>query len=189
MTMFSRTLRFSALLALLVSVFFSTSCGEGGLASFTFTETSQEVKVAGSGLGGSCPPALGDLCFTEALRLNINLDQELEARDAGPADGVFLDELDLEITDTEQPSGDTDNFDFLDSLTIYANADGLERTQVAIIESVPDGRQTISLQTDDDVNLKPFIEAGMTLESEVEGRPPEDDTSLQAVTTIRVELL
>lgn len=159
------------------------SCGEGGIGSFTFEEQSQEVVVEGSALNQLPLNPFG------GLKLNINLDQELQARDAGPAEGVFLQELKLSITGTKMPQGDTDNFNFLDSVTIYADADGLERKQVATLQDVPQNKQQISLNTESSTNLKPYVEAGMTLEAEADGSVPDDDTSLRALATIRVELL
>jgi hypothetical protein len=84
---------------------------------------------------------------------------------------------------------DTDNFNFLDKLEIHANADGLDKKLVAIIEDVPQDVQSISLNTEDNVNLKPYVEQGMRLEASAEGNVPDDDTSLEAVATIRVEVL
>lgn len=162
----------------------ASGCGDS-LASFTFTEDSQEVVVQGSALG-QLPV---DNPFGEALKLNINLDQQLEAHDATGASGVFLQGLELRITDTKQPEGDTDNFDFLDSLKIYASADGMDRKLVAEISDVPQGKQKISLDTKDNVDLKPYVEKGMKLAAEAQGSPPDDDTSLKAVATVRVEIL
>jgi hypothetical protein len=158
-------------------------CSGCGLDSFTFEEESQEVVIDGSALNQLPVNPFG------GLDLNIDLDQELEARDAGPADGVFLQDLKLSITDTKMPEGDTDTFNFLDSLTIYANADGLDKKQVAILSEVPQDQQQITLNTDSGINLKPYIEAGMTLQAEADGSVPDDDTSLKALVTILVDLL
>ncbi|MFW6054034.1 MAG: hypothetical protein ACOC9J_04405 [Persicimonas sp.] len=163
----------------LASLLFGSGCGD--LGSFTFTETSQEVTVQGSGL--SQLPV--DNPFGEALRLNIDLDQELEKQDAEGAEAVYLEGLDLRITE----DSDGRDFDFLDQLTFYANADGLDKRQVAIIEDVPSGQSRISLDTDDSVNLKPYIEEGMRLEAEAEGSVPDDDTTLEAIAAIRVKVL
>lgn len=174
-----------ALIALFTMSLLIASCGEGGLGSFTITETSQEVTVDGSALGGL--PVNNP--FGEALQLNINLEQELQQRDATGATGVFLQDLDLEITNAAMPEGDNDNFNFLNSLEIHANADGLEKKLVAIIEDVPEGKKKISLDTKSNVNLKPYVERGMKLQATAQGSTPDDDTSLRAVATIRIEVL
>jgi hypothetical protein len=183
--MYSKLQRLSLFCVIILSGALLASCGEGGLGSFTFTETSQEVTVEGSGLN-QLPV---DNPFGEALNLDIDLDQELNARDATGASGVFLQDLELRITDTEMSGDDTDNFNFLDKLEIHANADGLDKKLVAIIEDVPQDVQSISLNTEDNVNLKPYVEQGMRLEASAEGNVPDDDTSLEAVATIRVEVL
>jgi hypothetical protein len=181
--MYSTTRRLASLCLVGLLTALLVSCGDIG--SFEFTETSQEVTVEGSAL--SQLPV--DNPFGEALKLNIDLDQELEARDATGASGVFLERLDLRITGTEMPEGDTDNFNFLDSLEIYANADGLDKKRVAIIEDVPQDKQRISLDTDSGVDLKPYVEQGMRLEATAQGSVPDDTTSLEAIATIRVEVL
>lgn len=163
----------------LLGLLFGSACGD--LGSFTFTETSQAVTVQGSGLG-QLPV---DNPFGEALRLNVNLDQELEKQDADGAKAVYLDGLDLRITE----DSDGRDFDFLDQLTFYASAEGMDKRQVAIIEDVPNGQSRISLDTDDNVNLKPYVEEGMRLEAEAEGSVPDDDTTLEAIATIRVKVI
>jgi hypothetical protein len=173
------------LLALLVSTFAATGCGDNGLGSFTFTEDSQEVTVQGAGtLGGVLPDEA-----LSVFKLNINLEQELEERDAKGAKAVYLTDLKMQITDTEQPEGDSDNFDFLDAITINVTADGQQARQLATLDPVPDGQSTISLNVDDDIDLKPYIEAGMNLQTDASGSRPADDTSLKVIATIRVRVL
>ncbi len=173
-----------AVLAAVVLTAFVSGCGDG-LVSFTFSQDSQEVTVQGSGLGQL--PIKNP--FGEPLKLNINLQQQLNKHDASGASGVFLQDLKLKITDTKMPPGDTDNFNFLDSLNIYASAKDMDRKLVATIKDVPRDKQTISLNTKDKVNLKAYVEKGMKLEAEASGSVPDDDTSLKAVATIRVEVL
>ena len=159
-------------------------CGDG-LGSFSFTEESGETVVEGEGALGSVLPN-GAL---DVFRLDINLEQELEKRDAKGAKAVYLTDLELQITDTEQPSGDSDNFDFLDSITIDVAADGQETRQLAVLDPVPEGQTTVALDVDDTIDLKPYIESGMRLETNASGNRPEDDTSLKVVATIRVQVL
>lgn len=172
------------MLAVFCAALLCVSCGDG-LASFTISETSQEVTVEGSTLGGL--PVQNP--FGEALQLNINLEQELQRRDATGASGVFLQDLDLKITDSAMPEGDSDNFNFLSRLEIYASADGLDKKLVAIIEDVPQDQQKISLDTKSNVDLKPYVEKGMKLQATAQGSAPDDDTSLQAEATIRIKVL
>ncbi|MGM0558006.1 MAG: hypothetical protein ACQEVA_16595 [Myxococcota bacterium] len=173
------------LLGLLTLALTSLGCGGGGIGSFTFTEDSQEVTVEGAGtLGGVLPDEA-----LSVFKLNVDLEQELEKRDAKGAKAVYLTDLQMQITDTEQPEGDTDNFDFLDAITIDVAADGQETRQLATLDPVPTGQTTITLDVDDGIDLKPYIEAGMNLDTNASGSRPADDTSLKVVATIRVKVL
>jgi hypothetical protein len=174
--------RILCVVALLVASLASTGCGDIG--SFTFTEDSQEIVVEGSSLGGVLPESA-----LSVFQLNINLEQELEERDADGAKAVYLTDLELQITDTEEPEGDTDNFDFLNSITIDVAADGLDTRQLAVRDPVPEGQRSVALDVDDDIDLKPYIEEGMSLQTDASGSQPPDDTSLKVVATLRVKVL
>ena len=177
----SRSTWTTCLLALLVTLL--AGCGDN-LGSFTFDEESQEVVVEGSNVPVDLP---GNAL--SVFKLNVNLEHELEKRDAKGAKAVYLEALALKITDTEVGSDDTDNFDFLDNVTIYVNADGQERKQLAILDPVPEGQQRVSFDVDSSIDLKPYIQEGMNLETEATGNKPEDNVSFKAVTTIRVDVL
>jgi hypothetical protein len=155
--------------------------GCSDLVSFSFTETSQNITVEGSALG-QLPV---DNPFGEAIKLDIDLEQELEAQDATGAKSVHLEGLVLQITS----DSDGENFNFLEELELFANADGLERKSVAFIDDVPRDTGRISLQTDSGIDLKPYVEEGMRLEAEARASSPDEDTVFQAIATIRVYLL
>ena len=76
----------------------------------------------------------------------------------------------------------------MESITLYANADGEERQRIAWKDPVPE-KDEFSFQTDPNVNLKPYIEKGMKLETEASGNRPDDDTSMKAEITLRVKTL
>ena len=168
---------------LIVTIGLLVGCGENA-GSFTFEEESQEVTVEG---GGPLVDLPGNAL--SVLKLNVDLEQQLEAHDADAAKAVYLEALVLEITDTEVGENDTDNFDFLDDVTIYVSAEGLERKQLAIVDPVPEGKQSVSFDVDSSIDLKPYIEEGMNLETEATGNRPEDNVSFKAVSTIRVDVL
>ena len=163
--------------------------GCDNIGSVTFTETSQEAVVDGGGLGSALP--VNDLL--PPMRLNVNLEEELDQQDAGPAEAVYLEALSLQITDTARPEGDTDDFDFIDEVEVYVESrqddSELERRRVATLSDVPEGATTVDFQTDSDVDLKPYIEQGVLLVTEGSGEVPDDDTSFEAVVTMRAELL
>lgn len=155
--------------------------GCSDLVSFSFTETSQPITVEGSPLGHL--PVENP--FGEAIKLDIDLEQELEAQDATGAKSVHLEGLVLRITS----DSDGETFNFLDELELFANADGLERQPVAFIDEVPRDAGRISLETNSGVDLKPYVEEGMRLEAEARASSPDQDTAFQAIATIRVYVL
>ena len=162
----------------------ATALGCNGVITFTIDEESGEQTVE-----GSSNPLDSFIPFDSPFSFNVNLEQQLEKRDAKGAKEVRLETLDLVVTDTEMQGDDTDNFDFLDSITFYVDADGLERRKLAWRDSVPEGKQRLSMQVDDSIDLKPYVEKGMTLETDAEASPPEDDTSIKGEITIWVKAL
>lgn len=177
------------LLVLLTSL---TACGgTGGLGSFTITEESQESVVQGGGGG-----ILGMLPFNNffpPLQLNIDLQSELDARDAGPAKAIYLDRLRVVTTPTEQPQGDADNFDFVDEITVFVESTksntALQKVQIAEIKMVPAGATTMEFSVDRSVNLKPYVEEGIRLTTQGKGEQPPDNVSLKAILDLNIDLL
>lgn len=176
----------TAVLMLTLSMVFA--CGED-LGSFDINEKSDEVIVQGG-------PTIIDLPINifPAMAIDINLQQELKAQDASAAKGVFLKDLTLRVTDKSKADAqDVDNFDFVEKVTIYVESTKdnttLKKTKVAEVLMVKDGLQVLPLTVFDDVNLKPFIEEGMRLNSEGTASVPEDDVSLLADVTIKVQVL
>lgn len=152
------------------------SCG--GIGSFSFTEESEETTIEGDRTG-----LLGDAFG--ALDLNVDLEEELEERDAKGAREVNLTGMSLHVTD----DSDGRDFDFLSSLELSADAEGLDEKVVATIDDVPEGQESIDLDTDDEVDLKPYIEEGMSLKTDAEGNIPDEDTTIYAEVTLHVRVV
>jgi len=177
----------AALLALSLA-----ACGSAGIGSFDITEESSEAVI----MGGTSSP-FGDLLPVDNLfppmTLTINLEEELEEQNAEGAKAIFLQDLQMQITDTQQPDGDTDNFDFVDEVNVYVESTKsgttLEKKQIATLKDVPEGQTTVSFTTESDVNLKPYVEEGMKLTTEGSGEVPEDNTSLKAIVTLTIQVL
>ena len=168
------------------------ACGSAGIGSFDVTEESSEAVITG---GGGSP--LGDLLplnnLFPPMTLMISLEEELEEQNAEGAKAIFLQDLEMVITDTEQPEGDTDNFDFVDEVNVFVESTKsgttLEKKQIATLENVPEGQTSVSFTTENDVNLKPYVEEGMKLTTAGSGEVPEDDTSLKAIVTLTIQVL
>lgn len=167
-----------------------TACN-GNFGDVTFTEESQEALVMGA--SGNILSMLPTQNLLPPLRLQIDLEEELQSQDAGPAKAVYLDALSLEITPTAQPEGDTDNFDFIDTVDVYVEStsenSSLQKTKVATLADVPTGQTSVDFNVIEGVDLKPFVEEGIRLTTSGSGEVPPDDTTLKAIVTIRAEIL
>ena len=166
------------------------ACGDEGLVGFTFTEESAEVVVDGR---PAVPLDLPLSDFFPPMRLDVDLQEELASQDTGPASGVFLDALTMEITDAARPDGDEDDFDFIESVDVYVESTmdntSLERRKIASLADVPTDQTSVDFVIEDGVNLKPYVDEGVRLTIDGSGEQPEDDTSLKSVVTLRVTLL
>jgi hypothetical protein len=167
-----------------------SACGDDGLVGFSFTEESAEATVDGR---PAVPLDLPLADFFPPMRLDVDLQEELASRDTGPAKGVFLTDLSMEITDTAVSVDDEDNFDFIDSVDVFVESTmqgtELERRKIATLADVPEGQTTVDFTVEEDVNLKPYVDEGVRLTIEGSGEQPEDDTSLKSIVTLRVTLL
>lgn len=142
----------------------------------TITRAIPEQFVAGNPLSPVLPSGL-----EFPIPLDVDLEAESEAMNAGPVRRVTLESVRLDITETEEPAGDTDDWDFVSSIRVFvessASGSDLPRVQVAELDPTPDGARVLQLQTDTSVNLKPYVEEGARLVAEVSGQAPPDDVS------------
>ena len=164
-----------------------TGCPDG-IGAFSITEESAEAIV----MGAATPIDLPINIFPP-LQLDIDLESELAAQNAGPASGVFLTGLQTVITESSQPEGDADDFDFVESVEVFIESrqedSSLRQRKIAEITSVPDGQTTLDFMVEEDVDLKPYVEEGARLITKGSGEIPPDDTSLKAIVTLRITLL
>lgn len=97
----------------------------------------------------------------------------------------------MNITETLVGEGDEDDFDFLENIEFFvesAKADSdLPRVRVANIDEVPSGVESIQLDTDESVDLKPYAEEGILLTTSGEGTVPPDDVSIKGTVTVTIE--
>ena len=159
--------------------------GCSGIVSFSVGYDVAEQRIEGSPLGG----LLGGVID---IPLDVDLSAETAARDTGPAQHVYLTELALEITPTAEPAGDTDDFDFIDSIEIFVESarsgSTLPRVRVAHSDPVPRGVRRLELAVDD-VDLVEYVREGARLTSSSSGRVPPDDVTLDGHLTLVIEVL
>ncbi len=175
----------------IVLAFVLTGCSTcTGVGDFTVTRETGESIVAGS------TSPLNDLLPVKVipdLDLDFDLEAELARQDAKGAKEVHLNGLVLQITDTRRPDGDEDDFDFLDRIEFrVASADpgsDLEEVVIANLESIPEGVDELELETDSEIDLKPYAEEGIVLTTSGAGSVPPDDVSVRGIVTIEVETL
>ncbi len=182
---------YHALIALALITLPLGGCVDGDLGSFTFTQESEEVVIQGR--AGGLLQMLPINNLFPPMDLPINLEAQLEAQDAGPAKAVYLRALHLQITDTAQPEGDTDDFNFVREVRVFVeptrSGSSLTRRQLAHVVDPGSALTRLDFVVDQNVDLKPYIEQGVRLTTEGRGDSPPDEVSLIAVTTLRVNLL
>src|SRR4051794_35798102 len=97
---------------LAIALLAATGCG---IADFDVTQPIIEQRVQGSAL----PGPLGALF---PLPLSLDLSAKIKQQESGPIDSVTLSSLKLTITMTAEPSGDTDDWSFVDSIDVFVSS-------------------------------------------------------------------
>ncbi|MDB4962013.1 MAG: hypothetical protein JWP01_2012 [Myxococcales bacterium] len=157
-------------LRLILVTIVATGCG---IADFDVVQPIPEQQVQGSGI-----PA--PLAVLFPLPLDLDLSAQIEKQTTGPIDSVTLTSLALTITDTAQPSGDTDDWSFVDEIRVFVKSSkaGTALPRVEIASTVAPGAvTTIDFTVNDDVNLQPYVSEGSVVESSGSGRIPTDNVS------------
>ena len=125
---------------------------------------------------------VGTLGFGNLANLDISSSQEFKSNNVQKRHvaRARLQELKLTITAPKEQ-----NFDFLQSITFFVEAPGLEKKRLAH-RDVPRGARAFTCLIDD-VELAPYVRADrMTITTTVNGHRPGADTTLQADLTINV---
>jgi hypothetical protein len=129
---------------------------------------------------------LGNLAFAGFDGFDISQSQQFENQgySKDQVDSVHMLEMTLTI---RSPAGA--NFDFLDAIRFYAEADGLPRVLVAELDPVPDGASALSLVVSSSVELQPYVIApAMTLTTEADGVRPAEETMVEAEAIFDVDV-
>lgn len=153
----------------------------GGLDEFSITESAQ-TTIQGSALGG----VLGNFAFAGFSSLDISENQTLENQGVkrNQIDSVKVREITMTITDTSRGQ----NFDFLDSIEFYVEAEGLDRKLLASGSNFASGLTTIGLDVRD-VELAAYVsKEAMSITTDTTGNPPAEDTTIEAEMTLDVNV-
>lgn len=164
---------------------FGVSLGACGIADFDIDQPIPEQRIQGS-------PIPSPLQGLFPIPLDLDLSQEIAAQDSGPIDSVTLSSLRLSITDTDRPSGDSDDWAFVDEIHVFVSSskDGTALPRVEIASaSAPGAVETIEFTIAPGVNLKPYIDEGSVVDSEGRGDLPPDAVSYDGLAVFTVHPL
>ncbi|HEY4178216.1 MAG TPA: hypothetical protein VGM90_15320 [Kofleriaceae bacterium] len=160
------------------------------LAGCSITDFDIDQPVPEQHVQGS--PLPGPLATLFPLQLDLDISQKIKAQETGPIDSVTLSSLELNITATDRPSGDTDDWSFVDSVQVFVSSTKsgttLPRVEIAHGDH-PGAVQKFKFVVDGDVNLKDYIDEGSMVESSSSGTAPPDDTSFDGKSTFTVHPL
>ena len=164
------------------------ACTTEDLSGFEIEQQSKRVTV--KGVPGNRPLPVNAI---PSIPLTLDLQSELQAQNSDNAKAVFLRVLVLKITEKSMPEGDEDTFDFVKTIDIYVEPtdpdSALPKVKVADTQTVPKGVQSLTLDVDETVDLKPYIDEGLTFTTQTTGTLPPDDVSMRATVTVRVRIL
>jgi hypothetical protein len=147
--------------------------GCSGVADFDIKQPVPEQQVQGS-------PLPGPLAVLFPLPLDINISQQIKQMETGPIDSVTLSKLTLTLTATDMPSGDTDDWSFVDAIHVFVKSSksGTTLPRVEIANVMAPGKvTTLTFHVETSVNLQPYVEEGSVVEGESSGQLPPDDVS------------
>ena len=160
-----------------------------GLISFDLDQEIAENTVKGIDL---LNPALDANTFFPPMALSLNLDQEIAARETGPASAAYLKAITLEITDTAKSNpSDDDSFDFFQELQIFIEAKdaSLPKKKLAFIKDFSAKSTVLNLGIDESIDLLPYINAGAKISCAAGGLfPPKDDVSYKGKITVTIKI-
>jgi len=143
------------------------------VTDFDIDQPIQEQQIQGSPLPGS-------LALLFPLPLSVDLAAKIQEMETGPIDSVTLSSLELSITDTARPGGDTDDWSFVEEIHVFvsSNKQGttLPRVEIAHVSN-PGAVTTMKFVVDKKVDLDPYVNEGSTVEGESSGTVPMDDVS------------
>jgi hypothetical protein len=160
---------------------FALSFTCSSLDNITVSQSAQTTIPRATILG----ELLGDIGFPGFSSFDLSQSQEFQNQ------GYTKDQIDsvrakrlLLVVDS--PAGG--NFDFLETIAFYAEADGLPRVRIAFLDSVPAGMNQIELDIDD-VELVDYATApSIRVTTEATGSAPDDDTTVTGTIDFDVDV-
>jgi hypothetical protein len=152
-----------------------------GALDFDVSEPIPQQRIPGDPVAAMAGALLGN-AFPTAFNFNIDLKAQQQAHDTGPIDSVHTKSLSLTI-DAMSP---TQNFDWLDEAHISIMANGLPTKEIAHIMPVPKGAKTINFTVDGSVDVKPYIDKGITVSTQATAHATAQDVVFGGTAVFRV---
>ncbi len=166
------------------------AAGVLGLCALTMCDSIDniEVEVGGKGVvpaGTVVDDVLGSLNFDAFQSIDLSAEFENQGVTKDDVDAVHVVDFTLRI---ESPADG--NFDFLTSVSFFAETEGQPRVLIAKLDEVPRGARELPLTVMTGVELKPYVVAPkmrISSEARVSGRP-DDDTTVAADVLLDVDV-
>ena len=137
-------------------------------------EREAEVVIA---RGTVLEDLVGELGFGEFVSMDLANAQELENQGVAPGD---VRDVELVLFELEATAPNGADLSFIDSMQLYAEAPGLPRVLVASASSFPAGQAVVAFDIEP-LDLTDYVVSeSMTLDTEVSGRRPDQDTTVVA---------
>ena len=156
-----------------------------GVADFDIDQMLVEQRVTGS-------PLPGPLAALFPVPLSFDISQKIKEMETGPIDSVTLKSLTLEITATARPSGDTDDWSFVESIRLFVQSTKsgttLPRVEIASIAS-PGAVTTLEFEIVSGVDINPYVNEGSQVDAESSGTVPTDDVTYDGLAVFTVHPL
>ncbi len=151
-----------------------TACGLD-VVEFDVVET--------GGVGGAA------LNFPGMANFSTGLGRALSDKDVDPGDVDSMKVLEVSLRMTSQ-GGLTQDLSFIEDMEFSAEADGLPTARIAFQASIAEGVREVQFQVEDNLELKPYLEAGnMAIQVQATLNPPPPDlVELEVTFKIRVDV-
>lgn len=126
---------------------------------------------------------VGDLGFADFIAMDLTQSTELQNQGVEPGDIV---DVRLEAFELEATAPDGADLSFLSSMAVSVEADGLPEETVAEAAAFPEGQPLVVFERPD-VDLTDYVTSqAMTLNTEVSGTRPDENTTVVARFTVAV---
>jgi hypothetical protein len=127
---------------------------------------------------------LGNLAVAGFDSIDFSQQFQNQGVSRGDVNSVKLKSFTLDV---ESPADG--NFDFIQSITFFAEASGSPKIQIASMDPVPKGKKELVLVVDPTAELAPYVVApSMSITSQVTGSSPSADTTVNAAVVLDVEV-